>query len=261
MERIDDAIARINYVKEELGLLDNSFTPESTDVVYSDAHKQLAREAVSQSLVLLKNNRNILPLEKNTKILLIGPGSDNAGLANGGWTYSWQGENSGVNLPQATTLKMAFESVASEHQGMITTDLSKLNEVDVVVLALAELPYAEGVGDAQDLTLSGHMMHPDNQAAIEFVKSINKPVITILTSGRPRVITEELKDWDAFVMAWLYGSEAQGITDVLYGDKNFTGTLPITWPKTSDASTVSTQRADRDGANILFDYGFGLRYE
>lgn len=261
MERIDDAIARINYVKAELGLFDDSFTPESADVVYSDTHKQLAREAVSQSLVLLKNNRNVLPLEKNTKILLIGPGSDNAGLANGGWTYSWQGESSGVNIPHATTLKMAFESVANEHQGMITTDLSKLNEVDVVVLALAELPYAEGVGDARDLSLSGHMMHPDNQAAIDFAKSINKPVITILTSGRPRVITNELNDWDAFVMAWLYGSEAQGITDVLYGDKNFSGTLPITWPKTSDTSTVSTQKADRDTSNVLFEYGFGLRYE
>ena len=257
-ERIEDAYQRVIFVKEQLGLLDDTFSVENEAVIHSQEHKDLAREAVSKSLVLLKNRNKVLPLRKDTKILLIGPGADNAGLASGGWTYSWQGESTGVNLPQATTLKNAFEIVANEHEGWITTDMSRINEVDVVILALAELPYAEGFGDAVDLSLSGHMMHEGNASAIEFARATRKPVITILTSGRPRSLDDELRHWDAFVMAWLYGSEAQGITDVLYGDIDFTGKLPVSWPKTSDASRISTQHTDRDLNNILFDFGFGL---
>lgn len=258
-ERIDDAYERVMYVKTQLGLLDNTFEMANESVINSNEHKALAREAVAKSLVLLKNQNQVLPLQKTAKILLIGPGIDNAGLASGGWTFSWQGENSSQNLPQATTLKKAFEAVASAHGGMITTDRSKINEVDVVILALAELPYAEGVGDATDLSLTGSMMHPDNQDAINFAKTSNKPVVTILTAGRPRLIHEELKDWDAFVMAWLYGSEAAGITDVLYGDLDFTGKLPFTWPKTSNTDVISSQNSQRDVNQILFDIGYGLK--
>jgi beta-glucosidase len=259
-ERIEDAYQRIIYVKEKLGLMDGSFTAADASVIHSQEHQDLAREAVAKSLVLLKNN-GVLPLKKNAKILLIGPGADNAGLASGGWTYTWQGETTGSNLPQATTLKQAFESVALANGGLVTTDVSQINQVDVVILALAENPYAEGVGDATDLSLNGSMMHPDNAEAISLAKATKKPVVTILTSGRPRVITDELKDWDALVMAWLYGSEAKGVTDVLYGDLNFSGMLPVSWPKTSEAGTVSSQLADRDMSNVLFDIGYGLKYE
>jgi beta-glucosidase len=258
-ERIEDAYQRVMYVKEKLGLIDGSFEAYDESVIFSQEHQDLAREAVAKSLVLLKNS-GVLPLKKNAKILLIGPGADNAGLASGGWTYSWQGEMTGDNLPQATTLKMAFESVAEVNGGMITTDVTKINEVDVVVLALAENPYAEGVGDATDLSLSGSMMNSANKDAIELAKLSKKPVVTILTAGRPRLVNEELKDWDAFVMAWLYGSEAKGITDVLYGDVNFTGKLPFSWPKTSNADNISTENPDRDESNVLFDFGFGLSY-
>lgn len=260
-ERIEDAYQRVMFVKEQLGLMDDTFLVENESVIHSQEHKDLAREAVSKSLVLLKNRNKVLPLRKDTKILLIGPGANNAGLASGGWTYSWQGETTGVNLPQATTLKTAFELVAHEHGGWITTDISRANEVDVVILALAELPYAEGFGDAVDLSLSGHMMHEENASALEFARKTKKPVVTILTAGRPRVLGDELKYWDAFVMAWLYGSEAQGITDVLYGDRDFTGKLPVSWPKTSDAGRISTQHSDRDLNNILFEFGFGLNMD
>jgi beta-glucosidase len=259
IERIEDAYQRVMYVKTQLGLLDNTFEIADESNINSLEHKALAREAVSKSLVLLKNSNQILPLQKSAKILIIGPGADNAGLASGGWTFSWQGENTGQNLPQATTLKKAFEAVAQANNGLITTDISQVNDVDVIILALAELPYAEGVGDADDLSLSGSMMHPDNQAAIDFARLSNKPVVTILTAGRPRLIHEELKDWDAFVMAWLYGSEGAGITDVLYGDLDFSGTLPFSWPKTSDTSTTSSQNPQRDLNNILFDVGYGLK--
>jgi beta-glucosidase len=258
-ERIEDAYQRVMYVKEKLGLIDGSYKAFDESVIYSQEHQDLAREAVSKSLVLLKNNK-VLPFKKDAKILLIGPGADNAGLASGGWTFSWQGEMTGDKLPQATTLKQAFESVANTNGGLITTDISKINEVDVVVLALAENPYAEGAGDASDLSLSGSMMSSANKEAIEFAKLSKKPVVTILTAGRPRLVNEELKDWDAFVMAWLYGTEAKGITDVLYGDVNFTGKLPFSWPKTSETNTISTQNPERDESNVLFDFGFGLRY-
>lgn len=258
-ERIEDAYQRVMYVKEKLGLIDGSFNAYDESMIFSQEHQDLAREAVAKSLVLLKNN-GALPLKKNAKILLIGPGADNAGLASGGWTFSWQGEMTGDNLPQATTLKQAFESVADVNGGMITTDVTKINEVDVVVLALAENPYAEGVGDATDLSLSGSMMNSANKDAIELAKLSKKPVVTILTAGRPRLVNEELKDWDAFVMAWLYGSEAEGITDVLYGDDNFTGKLPFSWPRTSDTGNISTENPNRDESNIMFDFGFGLRY-
>lgn len=259
-QRIEDAYQRVMYVKEKLGLLDGSFEVYDESVIHSQEHQELAREAVSKSLVLLKNN-GVLPLKKTAKILLIGPGADNAGLASGGWTFSWQGESTGNQLPQATTLKQAFESVAGVHGGMITTDVTKINEVDVVVLALAENPYAEGVGDANDLSLNGSLMNSANKQAIELAKLSKKPVVTILTAGRPRLVNEELKDWDAFVMAWLYGSEANGITDVLYGDVNFTGKLPFSWPKTSETGNISTENPNRDDSNIQFEYGFGLKYE
>jgi beta-glucosidase len=259
-ERIEDAYQRVMYVKEKLGLIDGSFEVYDESVIHSQEHQELAREAVSKSLVLLKN-MGVLPLKKNAKILLIGPGADNAGLASGGWTFSWQGESTGNQLPQATTLKQAFESVAGVNGGMITTDVTKINEVDVVVLALAENPYAEGVGDANDLSLNGSLMNSANKEAIELAKLSKKPVVTILTAGRPRLVNEELKDWDAFVMAWLYGSEANGITDVLYGDVNFTGKLPFSWPKTSETGNISTENPNRDDSNIQFEFGFGLKYE
>ena len=260
-ERLDDAYNRVMYVKEQLGILDGTFTSQDESVIYSTEHQALAREAVSKSLVLLKNEKDVLPLKKDAKILLIGPGADNAGLASGGWTYSWQGETSNTNLPQATTLKEAFEAVANEHGGMITTDVSLINEVDLVILALAETSYSEGFGDASDLSLGGSLMAPGNQEAIDFAKSSRKPVVTILTAGRPRLVHEELKDWDAMVMAWLYGSEAAGITDVLYGDINFTGKLPFSWPKSSTTDNTSSLSTNRDNDNILFDFGYGLKYE
>ena len=185
-ERIEDAYQRVMYVKEQLGLIDNTFKVYEESVIHSQEHQDLAREAVAKSLVLLKNS-GVLPLKKNAKILLIGPGADNAGLAGGGWTYSWQGETGNDKFPQATTLKMAFEAVADQNGGSVTTDISKINEVDVVILALAENPYAEGVGDASDLSLTGSLMHPGNKEAIDFAKATKKPVITILTAGRPRL--------------------------------------------------------------------------
>jgi beta-glucosidase len=241
-------------------LIDGTFETFDESVIYSQEHQDLAREAVAKSLVLLKNN-NVLPLKKNAKILLIGPGADNAGLASGGWTVSWQGETGNDKFPQATTLKMAFEAVASQHGGSVTTDIALINEVDIVVVALAENPYAEGVGDANDLSLTGSTIHLGNKEAIDFARTSKKPVVTILTAGRPRLINDELKDWDAFVMAWLYGSEALGITDVLFGDLNFTGKLPFSWPKTSNTDTISSMNPDRDELNVLFDFGFGLKYE
>jgi beta-glucosidase len=142
MERIDDAVLRILKVKEWLGLLEDPETAPSIDLA---ADQALAREAVAKSQVLLKNN-GILPLAKNAKILLVGPGVDNIGLQAGGWSFSWQGESTSANFPNGTSILDAFTAVAEAHGGMITTDKSKINQVDVVVVVLAEKPYAEGIG-------------------------------------------------------------------------------------------------------------------
>jgi beta-glucosidase len=254
LERIDDAVLRILKVKERLGLLDEPETAPSIDLA---ADQALAREAVAKSQVLLKNN-GILPLAKNAKILLVGPGVDNIGLQAGGWSFSWQGESTSANFPNGTSILDAFTAVAEAHGGMITTDKSKINQVDVVVVVLAEKPYAEGIGDSPDLSLTGKMAHADNASALNIARLSKKPVVTLLMSGRPLLVSEELGHWDAFVMSWLFGTEASGVTDVLYGDVPFTGTLPVTWPKTAEANLTSSMLSDRDTSLIEFDYGFGL---
>ena len=254
IERVDDAVLRILKVKEWLGLLDGPETAPSIDLA---ADQALAREAVAKSQVLLKNN-GVLPLAKNTKILLVGPGVDNIALQAGGWSFSWQGESTSANFPNGTSILDAFTTVAEANGGSVTTDKSKINQVDVVVVVLAEKAYAEGVGDSPDLSLTGKMSHPDNASALNVAKLSKKPVVTLLLSGRPLIVTEELKNWDAFVMSWQFGTEAAGVTDVLYGDVPFTGKLPVTWPKTEEANLTSSMLLNRDTSLIEFDYGFGL---
>jgi len=252
MSRIDDAVMRILYVKDELDL--ENFGSASLD---DAGDKALAREAVAKSQVLLKND-GVLPLAKNADILLIGPGVNNAGLQNGGWSFSWQGESTGLNFPNATTLLAAFTEVATANGGHIYTDLKDASKADIVVLVLAEKPYAEGIGDTADLSLTGALAHEGNFDAIKQAQLTKKPVVTLLLTGRPLLVDEYLEDWDALVASWLFGTEAQGVTDVLYGDLPFSGTLSFTWPKTTEADQTSSMLPNRDMTKVQFDIGFGL---
>jgi beta-glucosidase len=252
MSRIDDAVMRILYVKDELGLENMG----SAQLDY-EGDKALAREAVAKSQVLLLN-KGVLPLQKEVDILLIGPGADNAGLQNGGWSFSWQGETTGVNFPNATTLLDAFREVADANGGHIYTDLKDASKADIVVLVLAEVPYAEGIGDTSDLSLTGALAHEGNADAIRQAEMTKKPILTLLMTGRPVLIEEYVDKWDAIVASWLFGTEAQGVTDVLYGDVPFTGTLSFTWPKTVEANLTSSNNPNRDFMKVHYDIGYGL---
>lgn len=256
LERIDDAVLRILKAKEKIGLFETQNNSVSLDLAKDQA---LAREAVAKSQVLLKNN-GVLPLKKNANILLIGPGANNIALQAAGWSFSWQGETDSAHFPNGTSLLEAFTEVASANGGHIYTNPQDVSKADVVVVVLAEKAYAEGVGDSADLSLTGKLAHPDNESAITMAKASKKPVVTLLLSGRPLLVNDHLDDWDALVASWLFGTEAQGVTDVLYGDVNFSGKLPFTWPKTSEANLTSSMNPDRVLENIQFDIKTGLTY-
>jgi len=262
-ERINDAARRIIKVKYDMGFFDNYLTNEEDAVIIASKQaKDVARQAVRESLVLLKNQNDVLPLSKDQNILLIGPVSDNLGYQNGGWSISWQGE-SNSNRFYGTTLLSAFEEVSN---GNIYTDINDASKADVVVVAIGEKPYAEHLGDNKELTLDsrtailGNDYTSDNMKALKAAYETGLPVVVILVSGRPLLVNYELPKWDAFVMAWLYGNESLGITDVLYGDYDFKGKLPVTWPRTVEQFDDSVINPNYNPDIYQFPFGYGLTY-
>lgn len=251
-ERLDEAVKRNLILKFEAGLFKDGLLKIASQVGTQES-KKIAREAVSKSLVLLKNE-NILPLKKDTKIYLIGPASDNVGVQCGGWTLSWQGEID-HNLNNGISLKDALSTVLSLNGGEL---VNNPKDADLIILAIGEKPYAEMHGDTDDLSLDGPLSLSDNIQAVEYAKSINKPILTIMIAGRPLLINEYLNDWDAFVMAWLPGTEGNGITDVLFGDKPFQGTLPFTWPLTNEQASDSINMENYYQIKHQFKFGDGL---
>ena len=253
IERIDDAVRRILTVKFELGLFEKPFTDRSlTPTVGSAAHRSVARQCVRESLVLLKNENNFLPLSKNINhILVAGKNGLDIGNQCGGWTISWQGSSGDITtgttvyqgiknaVPSSTTVSYSFNG--SSTQG-----------ADVAIVVVGETPYAEGNGDRNDLALS-----PEDITTINNIKNAGIPYVIILISGRPMIITDELADCNAFVAAWLPGTEGQGIADVLFGDYNFTGKLSHSWPRNMSQIPINFGDANYDP---LFPYGFGLSY-
>jgi beta-glucosidase len=256
LERIDDAVRRILTVKYELGLFHRKIADEPRiDVVGSSEHRQLAREAVRKSLVLLKNERNTLPVAQDTaQIVVAGPAADSIGLQCGGWTVEWLGGTD--NITHGTTLLQAIRSTASadttihfEESGRYSADL----EADVGIVCLHEPPYAEGVGDRADLNLSDEEI-----SLIERVRACCRRIVVIIFSGRPLIITEQLPRADAWIAAWLPGTEGQGIADVLFGDQPFTGKLPYTWPRSMDHLPFIFDEMEAGDIAPLFPFGFGL---
>ena len=258
--RIDDAVLRILRVKLSIGLLKNPMGPGSdTQATLGDATvRALAREAAAKSLVLLKNDQGILPLAKNAKLLVLGPAADDLGVQCGGWTREWQGGRDRVNMPwvRGTTILEGLRAVAESSGGHIVTDPAEADGATAVLVVLGERPYAEGQGDDGILTLYDGTALSENRAALEAAKATGLPIITVLVSGRPRLVTEELKSWSAFVAAWLPGSEGAGVADVLYGDKPFTGTLPYAWPRTLEQ--VDTKVSATDLGEPLFPLGYAF---
>lgn len=261
-ERINDAVSRILKVKFETGLFEKPLGDQSliTRGFGSDESREVAKRAVRQSLVLLKNENNILPIKKNAKILVTGPAADNVGMQCGGWTMSWRGgfDSFGRKVVPGTTILEGFQKIAESNGGTIITDPYYASEADLIVLVIGEIPYAEIYGDADDLTVTGEeLMLSGTNIAINDIKDSGVPIVTVLVSGRPRIVSDLIDGWSALVAAWLPGSQGEAIAEVLYGDYDFTGKLPMTWPASNDQLPINVD--DVNGQEPQFPYGYGLK--
>jgi len=229
MDRLNDAVQRILRIKFEAGLFDNQTISDADIRTFgSIEHKEVAREAVRKSLVLLKDAQQILPISKETpRILVAGDSADNLGRQAGGWTIEWQGID-GNWIPGTTILQGIEDAVSSETnvEYRQAGDFPLGTELaDVGIVIVGETPYAEGVGDNEHPELSA-----EDLEVIDRVRAISKTIIVILVSGRPLDVSPYVNDWDALVTVWLPGSEGGGVADVLFGDYPFTGKLPLEWP-------------------------------
>lgn len=254
VSRIDDAVRRILRVKFAMNLFENSARDKNlTAAIGSKEHREIAREAVRQSLVLLKNENNFLPLSKVLKqIHVAGRAADSIGYQCGGWTIIWQGDG-GLKLDGSTTILAAVKGVVSRDTKITySLDGNGAAGTDAAIVVVGEPPYAEMIGDSKNLALS-----KEDLAIIEKVKSSGTPFVVILLSGRPLIIDPALKASTAFVAAWLPGTEGEGVTDVIFGDFKPVGKLPHSWPRSMKQIPINI---GDPGCDPLFPYGFWLTY-
>ena len=307
MERIDDAVYRILYVKLKYGLFEKPRPAQRfwslSDSFGSKAHREVAREAVRKSMVLLKNEQDALPLKKNARILVAGRNANDTGHQCGGFTVAWQGlssnedlvgdtivqgqsygygSNAGVQkgkIEGGTSIWEGIKEVAPQAQLNLKGNLADPDKHDVAVVVVGERPYAEGMGDVREgdnvIVEAGSMikglmkvlhpygsslelnkLHPEDLDTIKRISDKGIPVVVVLISGRPLIINKELEVADAFIAAWLPGSEGQGVADVLFGDFDFQGKLSFTWQK----SAGENYHKGDVPYEPLFPYGYGLKY-
>ncbi len=246
--RVDDAVGRILRVKFALGLFDRPYgDPGLQETIGSDAHRQLARQAVRESLVLLKDEGDTMPISRDLELLYVaGSKADSTGSQCGGWTVTWQGTN--VSLQPGTTILEGIRALAGAGTRVEYEPSGEFDGLaDVGIVVVGENPYAEGVGDRKDLGLS-----TADVQLIEGMREHSKRLVVILLSGRPMIITDQLPFADAWVAAWLPGTEGVGVADVLFGDYPFTGRLPYAWPRSME------QVPHREGDEALYPLGYGL---
>jgi len=253
MSRIDDAVTRILRVKFAMGLMDpnrSQLADRSLAKSFgSPEHRAVGRDAVRQSLVLLKNQNHVLPISKSVvKIAVAGKSGDDIGNQCGGWTIDWQGKSDNVTTG-GTTVLAAIKKAAPKAQVTFAADAKNAAGATVGVVVIGEKPYAEGAGDRTDLSLA-----PEDITAINNMKAAGIPFVVILFSGRPMILGDSLDKADAFIAAWLPGTEGDGIADVLFGDYKPTGKLSFAWPRSMD------QFPRAKDTNPLFPYGYGLSY-
>ncbi|KAA8543956.1 hypothetical protein F0562_021867 [Nyssa sinensis] len=259
MSRIDDAVKRILRVKFIMGLFENPIADLSmVNQLGSQEHRELAREAVRKSLVLLKNgksaNKPLLPLPKTAKkILVAGSHADNLGNQCGGWTIEWQGRT-GNDLTVGTTILTAVKNTVDPSTQVVysenpDTAFVKSNEFSYAIVVVGELPYTETVGDSLNLTIA--------EPGVSTITNVCGAVkcVVVIVSGRPLAIKPYVATIDALVAAWLPGTEGQGVADLLFGDYGFTGKLARTWFKTVDQLPMNVGDPHYDP---LFPFGFGL---
>ena len=230
-ERVNDAVRRIIQVKLDAGIIADPFMENlktKATETGSAEYRAVAERAVEESLVLVKNDKNVLPLKNGSKIYVLGPAMDDARAQCGGWTVAWN-ESPEKNIEGVTTILQGLKQVASKHNIEIITDASRAKEADVVLLCVGEQAYAEWNGDTEDLSLTGALGLPGNAEAIEEAKKLKKPVVTLIVAGRNVIISDYEKDWSAIVMYYLPGSEGQGVANVLCKDAKFRGALPSPW--------------------------------
>jgi beta-glucosidase len=257
MARIDDAVRRILRVKFKLGLMGKKQTRRGdTSLVGASKHLEIAREAVSKSLVLLKNNDAVLPIQKGSRVLIAGPGADNMAMQAGGWTITWQGtDTKAADFPNGQTIGRAIADSVQANGGnaAVSADGRFEAKPDVAVVVVGEKPYAEFEGDVPDLAFR---MKSGEEELIARLKSQGIRVVVLFLSGRPMFTGKLINQADAFVAAWLPGTQGRGVADVLVAGANgkplrdFTGRLPYAWPADARAPI----------ADPLFPMGYGLTY-
>ncbi len=266
--RIDDAVRRILRVKVRAGLFEKPSPAQrlyaaKSELIGKQEHREVARQAVRESLVLLKNNEQILPLRPNTKVLVTGDAANNIGKQSGGWTITWQGTNNeNADFPGGTSIwdGISAQVEAAGGNAELSEDGSFEQKPDVAIVVFGEEPYAEGHGDRANLEYQAGDKR--DLALLKQLKEQGIPVVAVFISGRPMWVNPELNASDAFVAAWLPGSEGLAVADVLFTDAegevqhDFTGRLSYSWPKTP---TQIVNRGD-DNYDPLLPYGFGLSY-
>ena len=256
MSRIDDAVTRILRVKFAMGLMEpgKSFKVDKQflDAFGGASHRAVARQAVRESIVVLKNEHNALPLARTAKrIHVAGVSANDLGDQCGGWTIKWQGQSGSPTA--GTTVLGAIQQIAGPNVKVTySQDGTGADGADVAVVVVGETPYAEMLGDRRDLSLSER-----DRSTIANAKKAGIPVVIVLFSGRPLIINDALAQADAFVAAWLPGTEGLGVADVLFGDYKPSGKLPVSWPRSMTQIPINVGDATYDP---LFPYGFGLTY-
>jgi beta-glucosidase len=268
--RIDDAVSRILRVKIRAGIFDkpspaNRILSGRTELIGAKEHREVAQQAVRESLVLLKNKNNILPLSPNLNILVAGDGADNIGKQSGGWTITWQGTgNNNDDFPGGQSIFAGIKEKIAGGKGSVqlSVDGSFETKPDVAIVVFGEEPYAEGNGDIENLEYQrGNKV---DLALLKKLKAQGIKVVSVFISGRPLWVNAELNASDAFVAAWLPGSEGASVSDVLFTKANgeiaydFKGKLSFSWPAYAEQTEVN--RFDNDYQPLL-PYGFGLTYQ
>ncbi|MBU2871135.1 exo 1,3/1,4-beta-D-glucan glucohydrolase [Colwellia sp. E2M01] len=267
--RIDDAVSRILRVKFRAGLFDkpspiNRHLSGKTELIGAAEHRKIAKQAVRESLVLLKNKGNILPISPQNTILVAGDGADNIGKQSGGWSITWQGTNNeNTDFPGGSSIYSGIKQQVLAAGGKVELNVAGdySNKPDIAIVVFGEEPYAEGVGDIENLEYQQGIKQ--DLALLKKLKAQGIPVVSLFISGRPMWVNAELNASDAFVATWLPGSEGDAVADVLFTKANgevhhdFIGKLSFSWPATATQTQVN--RFDENYQPLL-PYGFGLAY-
>ena len=205
-----------------------------------------------ERLVKRKNEKKLLPIKDGSTVFVAGPAANDIGVQCGGWTKSWQGSvDMRGKITEGTTILEGLYQLSHSKDINIVTDEKDLEKADVMMIFLGEIPYAEWEGDSDDISITGSLALSGNETAIEYANNAGIPVVAVILAGRNVMISDYIDDWDSVVMAYLPGTEGQGVANVLLGEAEFTGKLAMPWYK-------SVEDIEKEEPELLFDVGYGL---